>query len=505
MSERLTWHPFDPAPYESAWSIFSKLLALNFCKPADLGHLIRRQGCATARRLDFRDSSWIDFKRFSSLIGVTPNRLRVGFLDQLGFPQFTYHDGSHGIRFCPECSKFGYHCILFDLALITECPIHQKPLQKGCSICCNAVEITGLVRESSPYQLDGGVIHDFAWRADTYVSKCGHIYFDPERVLGITRFDFNQRRDMSRACEKFIRWWINAFTSMNTAPGLIARLAQISFKGQDEGSLRLSMDIARRLAGECPWPTSVSPSSASWLTLSRSQTNLAEESSSIKFESDLGKIYRSVRRHLFRKYIRPSHLDCWQEMVSYDFEMSRSISSRSVCVLVLAYMSWRMSIEGFSNIEGFGINKRYTPDLLPFVFVENTATELANFWYAQFFAILGRIEEMVKAGGNFYIERSSRVSQFVGYSEFIPNIEQGANSGSWYIVFPNKDRATSIASKRCDGRSRSTDSMQNISAANQIYNWGWNGHYSGYNRPNLLFRIKDEADNSSKAYTYLCI
>lgn len=504
MNERLTWHPFDPAPYESAWSVFGKLLALNFCKPADIANAIRRQGCADSKYLVFRECDWIDFDRFSDLIGVAPNRLRAGFLQQLGFPRFPYHDGAHGIRFCPECLKFGYHSILFDLALVTECPIHQKPLQKGCTVCCNAVASTGLVREVSPHRINGGVIHDSAWRADTYVSKCGHIYFDPERVLGIRRFEFNQRRDMSKACEEFIRWWRKAFTSTNAAPGLIARLGQTSFKAQDESALSLSMDIARRVAGECPWPTSISPSPASWVTLRRSQTNVDDESFPIEFKSDLGKIYRSVRRHIFKKYIRPSHLTCWREMAAYELEMSRAISSHTVCVMVLAYMSWRMSIEGFSNIEGFGLKKPHNPNLFSFDFVENTATELANSWYAQFFAILGRIEEMLKAGGHFYIERSSGEARFVGSAEFVPNIEQGTNSGTWYIVFPNKDRATRIAATCCNGRNRGGQSMLNVSAANQIYSWGWNGYYSSFNMPTLLFRIKDEA-SFSKTYTYLCI
>lgn len=462
------------------------------------------RGGGDSRDLAFRDCDWIDFDRFSELTGVMPNRLKAGFLQQLGFPVFLYRDGYPGIRFCPECLKFGYHSILFDLALVVECPVHQKPLQKGCTVCCNTVASTGLVREASPDRINGGIIHDSAWRADTYVSKCGHIYFDPERVLGIRRFDFNQRRDMSRACEEFIRWWRKVFTSTNNAPGLIARLAQLSYKDQDESTLSLNMDIARRFAGECPWQTSVTASPASWLTLTRKQTNVTEVDGSIEFESDLGKIYRSVRRHIFRKFIRPSHLGCWREMAAYDFEMSRAINSRTVCVAVLAYMSWRMSIEGFSNIEGFGLKKPHTPNLLSFYFLETTATELANFWYAQFFAIFGRIEEKVKAGGHFYIQRSSEEVTFVGYSEFVPKSEPSIKRGTWYIAFPNKDQVRMIAAIHCDGR-RSPCSMLNDWAANQIDSWGWTGQYSAYNRPNLLFRVKDEADNFSRDYTYLRI
>ena len=504
MLEKLTWHPFDPAPYESSWSVFCKLLALNFCKPADIAKSIRRRECISPKYLSFRDSNWIDFDRFSDLVDVAPNRLKAGFLQELGFPQFKNQDEAHGIRFCPECLSFGYHSVLFDLALVAVCPIHQEPLQNGCTHCFNTIAHTGFYREKSPYRINDGVIHDSAWRADTYVSKCGHIRFDPERILGITRLNCNQRRDVNRVCEEFIRWWRKAFSSTNAAPGLIARLAQISYKGQDEGALGLCMDIAQKLAGECPWPTSVSPSPADWLTLRRSQENAAEGSTSIEFRSDLGTIYRSVRRHLFKKYIKPSHLVCWTELAAYNYEMSRAISIRTVCVVVLAYMSWRMSIEGFSNIEGFGLKKAHTPpSLLSFACVANTASELANFWYALFFVILGRIEAKVEAGGQFYIERPYRVTRFTGCSEFAPDINLESNSGTWYIIFPNKDHVTKIATRRCDGRSRSPYSMLNISADEKIYFMGWAGDYSSFNRSNLIFRIEDEDDRPRKAYSYI--
>ena len=499
MHERLTWHPFDPAPYESAWSVFGKLLALNFCKPADIANAIRRQGCADVKYLAFRDCDWIDFDRFSDLTGVAPNRLKAGFLQQLGFPRFSYHDGAHGIRFCPECLKFGYHSILFDLALVTECPIHQKPLQNGCTVCCNAVARTGLVREASPHRIYGGVIHDSAWRSDTYSSKCGHIYFDPERVLGIRRFDFNQRRDMSRACEEFIRWWKKVFASSNIAPGLIARLSQTSFKDQEENTLSLSMDIAQKVAGKCPWRTFISPTPANWITLNRSQNGVGDGIFPIEYESDLGKIYRSVRRHIFEKYIRAAHWTCWREMAAYEFEMSRALSGRNVCAAVLAYMSWRMSIEGFSNIKGFSLRKAHNPNILSFDFVETTATELANAWYAQFFTILARIEKMLEERRHFYIERTPRAAKFLGETEFVPNTDQGIKNGTWYIVFPNKTAATRVALLRCHRRRRVCKSMINERAADQMYTWGWCSDYSSYSSPNLLFRIKHE-DRFGQAY-----
>src|SRR5208283_2814757 len=89
MRDRMTWNPQDPAPYESAWSIFAKLMALNYCRPAEIANAIKYRGLKTLRKIEFRNSAWIDFARFGALLNVDPNRLRAGFLDQLGFPQFS--------------------------------------------------------------------------------------------------------------------------------------------------------------------------------------------------------------------------------------------------------------------------------------------------------------------------------------------------------------------------------------------------------------------------------
>ena len=81
MRDRMTWNSLDPAPYESAWSVFAKLMALNYCRPTDIANTIKYSEIKTLRKIDLRNSSWIDFERFGALLNVDPNRLRAGFLD----------------------------------------------------------------------------------------------------------------------------------------------------------------------------------------------------------------------------------------------------------------------------------------------------------------------------------------------------------------------------------------------------------------------------------------
>ncbi len=153
MHERLTWNPLGPAPYESAWSVFVKLMALNFCKPLDIAQAIARSTVPVPNTLDFRQSDWIDFERYGRLLGVAPSRLRAGFLDQLGFPTAYNEKLGKGLRFCPECLGHGYHSVLFDLALISECPIHNCRLTRACLSCYWTVATKGLRRLAQPINL----------------------------------------------------------------------------------------------------------------------------------------------------------------------------------------------------------------------------------------------------------------------------------------------------------------------------------------------------------------
>lgn len=504
MRERMTWNSQDPAPYESAWSIFAKLMALNYCRPADIANAIKYRELKTLRKIDFRNSSWIDFERFEELLNVAPNRLRAGFLDQLGFPQFST-DQDSGIRFCPECLKFGYHCTLFDLALVVECPIHNLPLENGCKACRSTVSTTGLIRTPRPYKIPGGIISDFKWRGDLYSSSCGHIHFDPDKVMGISRLDTDSKRDIRNACERLIRWWSTVFAGPSGCPALVADLARLSFSSDDEMALRLRADIARTIGGTCPWITAVSPAPADWVHCHRPVYETSDRGNQVPYASNLGRIYKAVRRHLFSKYIAKSHRRCWQEMCGYDQWMSRAISSQHVCTTVLAYMSWRMSIEGFSSIEAFQTDRPITSHLRSFVATGRPEFENANFWYVQFFAILGIIEGLVRRGGHFYIDRGECEVLFCSYATLMPEQDgrRPDQSGkTLWIAYPSKEFHVRIAAPRCFARRKGSKTMLSVFAGNQLLDWSWTGAFSGLNRQNLLFRVKDDSDAGRVKQSY---
>lgn len=507
MYTRMTWNPSDPAPYESGWCIFAKLMALNFCSPAYIASAIKFADQKRRNHLNFRDSSWIDFDRFGELLGVAPNRLRAGFLDQLGFPLFNYEE-KRGIRYCPECLTVGYHNVLFDLALVTECPIHHRQLEKACPACFKTVYSKGLIRSPRPYRIPGGAIGDSEWDSDLYSSSCGHISFEPDLVMRISKLDDATRQQIRTSCECVVQWWSRVFSSPIGHTEFIAQLVRGSFDRSDERELGVGLDIATSVAGPFPWRASVEPISAEWL---RCQTyGVAEKGYRLPFDSDLGKTYRAIRRHLFSKYVIRSHKLCWLEMSNYEQSLSWAISMDKVCPAVLAYMAWRMSIEEFSNIESFQHRGPISPTIRSMIHIGHSASAIANFWYAQFFAIHGKIKNELKKGGHFFIERYLMGSHYCGSASLLPDegTQQGHFSGTWWIAYPSKSNLTGAIPSQCLLRmKRDTETMINEETAYQVMTWGWTGSYSENSRPNMLFRVRDDLTirRYSRSHRYIYV
>ena len=191
--KKLTWDPIFPAPFESGWSIFSKLVALNNINLNELRNLIQRED-AMGRNLtllDCSDSSWIDFERFSILLDVDERRLKDGFWDQLGItPKIT---SRYEVRRCPQCWELGYHCLLFDLSILSSCPWHRCPLTKSCAGC--AFPTTFAIRTAD------GI------RNSRFCPRCGTTLRSFTSLISLKRISRHDAAMIIGYCREFIDWW----------------------------------------------------------------------------------------------------------------------------------------------------------------------------------------------------------------------------------------------------------------------------------------------------------
>ncbi|MER1969149.1 hypothetical protein [Castellaniella sp. GW247-6E4] len=331
MSDRLTWDSHAPAPYESAWSVFLKILSINCITMRELEELIEREPVKNKSGLyrNYLNGDWIDFDRYATLLGVAAERLKDGFLDQLGIAPVGSFDLD--IRHCPYCDRLGYHCVLFQLSMIDECPWHRCKLVKSCGSCDS-------LRPLSPIQ-------------STCIS-CGKSL---DNFISAPRFnalDNALKYAVIGYCREFIDWWAEVEAGTSCCPSFTNALLRIRRADQTEMQFaQWQLGFVRKITKkELFWKFSIREKPAH--VISRScLINKDESLQRHYFSDDIGHSYRSIRRHIYKKYLRPHHA-CIHHLVNLSRNETLYLHSEKTCLPAVAFLAWRMSVEGICNIEG---------------------------------------------------------------------------------------------------------------------------------------------------------
>lgn len=341
--KKLTWHPSLPAPFESGKSIFRKILVLNHMKMEELSRLIRKQGhpVKPVKTINDLNSDWIDFERFAKLLGIKPIRLRQGFLDQLGFATDARLPRSEkvtdAIRQCPRCADYGYHCVFFDLAIITECPWHHVPLRvsaHGCAFCLRP-------RSESDRKPLGGICH-----------ICGGTSLRKAVELCFKRFDKTATRMRRDFGNELVQWRRSIHRATPVCQDLIGDLDLTGVINQASlGFISWQLGHVLSFAHDLNhWKFQISPTSVKHMVLTdESCADMNHPKAYIN--DDDGKKYRSIRRNIYNRYVR-QHRACLIKLRALTRDESLCLNGDNVCPVALAYVVWRMSIEGIGNIEG---------------------------------------------------------------------------------------------------------------------------------------------------------
>lgn len=508
LGSKLIWQGIAPAPFESAWSIFAKLLALNAVSPARVCSIIAdpMSNSSTWNALDFRDSSWVDFNRFSSALGVNENRLRAAFLDQLGFSdRVSMLNQQHrsGIKLCQECLERGYHCVLFELGFVDICPWHYKTLDVPCDSCFTTVFRSGLKRHREKlHECNASEMPE--WQEMS--SSCGHIHFNDSRVGMLNRLSPDEEKNIALHCTALLRWWM----SVSKNPEIAAYLSQYSFSNDNENHLRAIFSAAELIAGKCPWPVAISRGpvrTQRWVESECAAATTIEEL--VPHASEWGVAYRSVRRHIFNCFVRP-HRDCWNELTSYHRYDARKLDSDTCCPVSLAYAVLRMHVERIRTIDALRSEKLRSHSIramtLEWPQTANSLQARTSLAYAYFFRIL---EEILRHIGvdSFAIADSETqwTSNFITALFSSEQDQSGANigKGEWVLIFGDPKYLQRKAFVSCCGRPKTKYWM--ISSQLQEYWTDTHWQYdSGYGQP--LFKLrKTDFGRRNASYEYICI
>lgn len=453
---RLIWDRRSPAPFESAWSVFVKLLLLNSMRANHIASLISKpvEDHYNNYSLDFRHSNWLNFERFSEALQIEVSRLRVGFLDQLGITLYSNkYEISPGIKVCKECLAKGYHCVFFEVGFIDHCPWHQIKLET-CWTCEDFV-----IGKEKPKLRVSKNLHDAKINntfLDTYDSGCGHIHFSDSVAFRPIQLTLLEKTKIKNCCMQFLQWAREVCKS----PGLSENIFRYAFPDTESALPKMHMSAAEKIAGPCPWPVAIISKnirSHIWRDNSppQSQFNVCENQRG----SDEDLSYRSIRRHLFRKYVL-AHQPCWKEIKNYSHQESLRICSESACPVALAYAIWRLRIEKFFNVEVFNFGRlghlpitKYDSYLSG---IPDSLKAQSSFMYAQFFYIWEGVLALM-------INQDPTIEKVWTWEFYdvatIPVMEK--QSDEWTVIFPDYRTLENQSLAQCCGVARPRGWMLN--------------------------------------------
>lgn len=441
--KKLIWQADSPSPYESGWSIFTKLLLYNHIKPQNLAKHISFSENAD-RYLTVFDSSWIDFDKFSFCIDSNPDRLKKGFLDQFGLSGHRLF--GTGIKQCSECIKFGYHCVFFQLPFITHCPWHNQKLSPPCDECMNVV-----IKKGFHSSKESGFLRQ--------MSSCGHINSHDLSLASTNMLTREQESTITKFCELLLEWWTKVHTSAD-----IRNFLSKQYDIKDRfNKLPIYLSAAESIAGPCPWQTEIVRNNIRtlhWKQEKKSNIYNYEldqdsvfEPDSARRKSDLDLAYRSVRRYFLRRFMK-SHRCCWNELTNYNYQQALSLQSDSVCTVSLALATWRLGVEWAINIEAFKTNKLCEREILAYRIQSdqftNTFEAHISLLYAYFFYLWKKISDYSGQEKFFIIQNIISPTKSVFVASY--------TSGEWVVAFPDYVSLELGSFIRCSG---------------QLKNWGW--------------------------------
>ncbi|EEF27459.1 conserved hypothetical protein [Ricinus communis] len=452
LEPRLTWNPAGPAPYESAWSVLVKVQSLNLFHESEMRSLLLPG--VLAREWDqalLSSESW-DLERFALLLEVDVYRLNTAFLDRLGFSrnrQIPYR-----VRHCPECRKLGYHCTLFNLDIVINCPWHRVALMRGCRKCAKMVLTSG--RES-------------AVDRELHCTDCG-CYCDLKNSPQTNRVDHETARDIEHYCAEFVMWWRSVLDAAGRLSPLVRPLASNDKKQMSERRpWRLGWaDHLSRVPHGWKFACPITPALVH-APIPMRQRHLIKKYSATQIEG-YRTLYGAVRRAVYKAYLRP-HIKCLREISGMGTFERLALDIENACTVSIGYLSWRAAHEGLPRPDHPSAPPQQLAHLRPAVFEELWPCDeeaISVLLYSNFLRIWADIEQLVETTAVRIVHTKGPVAPCD--LPFAESLDDAHSSVSFFI--PCGDELAARTTHRCMQRRDRRGLMCNPAA---VYaNAGWN-------------------------------
>lgn len=477
LPRRLSWDPSGPAPYESAWSLITKVGAANLLNAHEIASLvITRRPSDSWERLLLSSESW-QLNALAALLGVDVERVRTAFLNELGFP--SSRQTSYQIRHCPSCAALGYHCTLFNLPLVKRCPWHSLPLSPGCAGCIKLLKTVLASKDRISCNETGSLCH-------LKINACA--------VHLVNRVDSILAKEIEQRCFDVVTWWRLLGSQSGDRRSLVAPL----MTNREENPFYMRSWRLGWIGDLMPFPNGwgveerQTPSTV--LAAVALDHNEMESVSFTQQASIQGDAYRIVRRVVFNRFLR-CHRQCLRELSKMGKFERLALDSRHTCTASVAYLSWRVAHEAHYRLghpENAANGEKSVRPVRMGEFWPKDLRGAVRLMYANFLRIWSCIEELNSASGIRLLlagRSSSCDVPFCTYTE--------SDGSCVSLLVPTTESLVRLAQARCKARRQSGMLVYSPGAAYAAS--GWNAIPDD----NLLFSIAHREGLFRNSYQYI--
>lgn len=350
--------------FDSSYGLFSKFALLNVMTAREIAQIFVSQNCGRRQAIlahpnvDLRDSSVFDLVGMSRVMHMDLDSVRHAFLADL-LPR-SQRKSMDYLRWCSKCAAFGFHTPIFQLAIVSDCPIHGIPLQSQCKHC----------RAQIPYRFRDDVIstpfacpscsREFASsmrdsRTRSFRSR-PRDYTALENVIRLMAFEdqiFPIKMELNRARKSLALGEVVIskadWRRMEAEyTGFVIQVlhdlqAEVESK-QVELPLQSVAEIILGTKSEPPLPRRLRECKRR-----KSKTGGIERfGPSASWDGRLQHlydVYKAIRRHLWRHVVR-QHQGCIYSMAKHLWWYMEGEVTPHVCPVAEAFIQWRMYWEG---------------------------------------------------------------------------------------------------------------------------------------------------------------
>lgn len=305
--------------------------------------------------VELTNSAAFDWDRLCNLLRIDSRTLADAFLAQTSIGRSSL---CRQLKYCPRCIQGGFHAAIFQVPLMTDCPIHDLPLLGACPHCQRAI----------PY-----VFNSANFRCPYHCPHCRQplttdlhgIQLGATMVIGAA-----ERILVRRAMEVTVR-----------KASLIAPMSnqyrELSFylRGVEENHgrceeeywrtfTRFSDEVVASIDGRLQWQTHIA-GAAHKESISRPRRKGAEAQNDgwMRWDKSLWAlvpIYKSIRRRLWRRLLG-GHRRCIVAVARQIWWRVLGEATGPVCNDAFAFLLWRMSWEGIGTPQALLSESRHVP------------------------------------------------------------------------------------------------------------------------------------------------